>query len=338
MANKKNLQAAGSSVFDKMFSGLEDNNEARGPATIHKDAMGGFEGIAGKNGYARINREDIVPSPYNEGLHMGDMDAYVSSLRESGLIEPITVYSRDDGKYEILSGHQRFHAWCTIMGNETINAIVRPYEKDPVKRFMAHTQANVLQRNKDINFWLTRIETAGRILDEEGFSGSEAERKQKISEMLGGVSIAQLYRYQSFRGLIPELQELESQRILSVFTLYAAASLEHDMQVEVYKRVQLLLSEKQEAGDDVEVTRDEFNYIVASVKSDSDKDPGTHEKSGNGQKGLRPTYIDRVGKTYGGFLKSIGRYKTDQDKKEAAEFIRRVRTELEALERELELK
>lgn len=325
------LLAAGSNMFDKMFSGVEETS-------VREDITEGFGGSGSKNGYARINKKDIVPSPYNEGLRMGDMDTYVSSLRESGLIEPITVYHRDDGKYEILSGHQRFYAWCTIMGNETIHAIIRPYEKDPVKRFMAHTQANVLQRNKDINFWLTRIETAGRILDEEGFTGSEAERKQKISEMLGGISIAQLYRYQSFKELIPELQEMESKRLLSVFTLYAAASLDHDMQMEVYRRVQLLLAEKKEAGDDTEVTRDEFNYIVASVKSDSDKAADIPEKGGNSQKNTRPTYIDRVGKTYGGFLKSIGKYKTDQDKKEAAEFIRRVRAELETLERELELK
>lgn len=335
MANKKNLQAAGNSMFDKMFSNAEVDNNAQKPAADQEDK--GFGSTEGMNGYARINREDIVPSPFNEGLCMGDMDTYVSSLRESGLIEPITVYSRDDGKYEILSGHQRFHAWCTIMGNKTINAIIRPYEKDPVKRFMAHTQANVLQRNKDINFWLTRIETAGRILDEEGFTGSEAERKQKISEMLGGISIAQLYRYQSFKELIPELQEMESKRLLSVFTLYAAASLDHDMQMEVYQRVQLLLAEKKEAVDDAEVTRDEFNYIVASVKSGSDKAADVPEKGGKGQKSVRPTYIDRVGKTYDGFLKSIGKYKTDQDRKEAAEFIRRVQTELETIEKELGL-
>ena len=337
MANKKSLQAAGSSMFDRMFSGVEDKDGSYEVASSHDDGTKGFGSTGPGNGYARIDREDIVPSPFNEGLRMGDIDTYVSSLRESGLIEPITVYSRDDGKYEILSGHQRFYAWCTKMGNKTINAIIRPYEKDPVKRFMAHTQANVLQRNKDINFWLTRIETAGKILDEEGFDGSEAERKQKISEMLGGISIAQLYRYQSFRGLIPELQEMESQKILSVFTLYAAASLDHEMQKEVFRRVQLLLGEKKETGDDREITRDEFNSIVASVKSDSDKAAAVSPESGNGQKSIRTAYIDRVGKTYGGFLKSINRYKTDQDKREAAEFIRRVRTELETLEKELEL-
>ena len=155
--------------------------------------------------------------------------------------------------------------------------------------------------------------------------------------MLGGISIAQLYRYQSFRGLIPELQEMESQKILSVFTLYAAASLDHEMQKEVFRRVQLLLGEKKETGDDREITRDEFNSIVASVKSDSDKAAAVSPESGNGQKSIRTAYIDRVGKTYGGFLKSINRYKTDQDKREAAEFIRRVRTELETLEKELEL-
>ena len=137
-------------------------------------------------GYTMLNAKDIQPSPFNEGLSQENIESYVKSMQETGIIEPIVVYDLGNGKYEILSGHQRYEAWCKRLGNKTIRAVILPYEKDPVKRFTAHTEANVLTRNKDLRFWLSRINHAKQVLHESGFVGSKAEELKKISEMLNG--------------------------------------------------------------------------------------------------------------------------------------------------------
>ena len=283
------------------------------------------------SGYVMLNAEDIQPSPYNEGLSIENIESYVSSMKESGLIEPIAVYDLGNGKYEILSGHQRYEAWCKILGNKTIKAVVRPYEKDPLKRFRAHTEANVLTRNKDLRFWLSRIEHARRVLKETGFSGTKAEEYEKISELVNGLSPAQLYRYEGFKKLIPELQDFESKRCMSASTLYQAVSLDAAQQAEVAKRVRALQGTKAEDGqgvtDVIEITREEFSRIVTDVRKGKKQEPARPRK--------KSTYSERLDKLYANFLKGISRSRTQAERKEALEYIAKLRLQLDELEKEL---
>ena len=280
--------------------------------------------------YTMLNAEDILPSPFNDGLPQENISSYVKSMKETGLIEPIAVYDLGNGKYEILSGHQRYEAWCKRLGNKTIKAVILPYEKDPVKRFVAHTEANVLTRNKDIRFWLSRIRHAKQVLKDSGFTGSRAEELEKLSEMLNGVSQAQLYRYESFAKLVPQLQELESEHCMSANTLYLAVGLDKDQQIEVAKRVRALQQARAEKTperlDDSEVTREEFSRIVADVRKGEKTTISRRKKK---------TYTERVEKASAGFINAISRSRTQAERKEALECIARLRLQLDAIEKEL---
>ena len=55
-------------------------------------------------GYTMLNAKDIQPSPFNEGLSQENIESYVKSMQETGIIEPIVVYDLGNGKYEILPG------------------------------------------------------------------------------------------------------------------------------------------------------------------------------------------------------------------------------------------
>lgn len=281
-------------------------------------------------GYTMLNAKDIQPSPFNEGLSQENIESYVKSMQETGIIEPIVVYDLGNGKYEILSGHQRYEAWCKRLGNKTIRAVILPYEKDPVKRFTAHTEANVLTRNKDLRFWLSRINHAKQVLHESGFVGSKAEELKKISEMLNGISKTQLYRYESFEKLIPELQEFETKGYLSANTLYLAVSLDAKQQIEVVERVRALQRARAESNpellDDMEITREEFARIVSDVRKGKKAEPAQKKKS---------TYTERVDKAYVSFLKTISRSRTQAERKEALEYIAKLRLQLDELEKEL---
>ena len=58
-----------------------------------------------------------------------DMDQLVESIKERGVITPITLRKKEDGRYEIVSGHRRRKA-CEIAGLETIPAEVKELSKD----------------------------------------------------------------------------------------------------------------------------------------------------------------------------------------------------------------
>lgn len=281
-------------------------------------------------GYTVLNADDIRPSPYNEGLSQENIDSYVASMKESGLIEPIAVYDLGGGKYEILSGHQRYEAWCNRLGNRTIKAIVYPYEKDPVKRFKAHTEANVLTRNKDLRFWLSRIGHAKQVLHETGFTGTRAEELALISDMLHGISAPQLYRYESFTKLIPDLQEFESRGYMSANTLYLAVGLDDEQQMEVAERVRALQRAKVESSPELmgdrEVTREEFAKICRAVRKGESPDTAPRKKS---------TYTEKFDRASAGVLKIISRSRTQAERKEALECIARLQLQLDELKSQL---
>ena len=71
-----------------------------------------------------------------------DMDQLVESIKERGLITPITLRPKEDGRYEIVSGHRRKKA-CEIAGLSYVKADVREMTRDEAIVFMV--EAN-LQR------------------------------------------------------------------------------------------------------------------------------------------------------------------------------------------------
>lgn len=48
-----------------------------------------------------------------------DMDRLVESIKERGIITPATVRKKDDGRYELISGHRRKRA-CELAGLESL--------------------------------------------------------------------------------------------------------------------------------------------------------------------------------------------------------------------------
>ena len=57
------------------------------------------------------------------------MDQLVVSIKEQGLITPVTLRPKDNGRYEMVSGHRRKEA-CIRAGLTTIKADVREITQD----------------------------------------------------------------------------------------------------------------------------------------------------------------------------------------------------------------
>ena len=58
-----------------------------------------------------------------------DMDQLVESIKERGIITPVTLRQKPDGRYEIVSGHRRTKA-CELAGLSTVKAEVKELSRD----------------------------------------------------------------------------------------------------------------------------------------------------------------------------------------------------------------
>lgn len=64
-----------------------------------------------------------------------DMRALVDSIKENGILTPATVRLKEDGRYEMLSGHRRKRA-CELAGMTTLRCEIVELDKDAATIFM----------------------------------------------------------------------------------------------------------------------------------------------------------------------------------------------------------
>ncbi|SCG83678.1 Stage 0 sporulation protein J [Proteiniborus sp. DW1] len=99
------------------------------------------------SGIKEIDLSQLVPfknHPFKlyEGERLNDM---VESIKEHGIILPLIVRPTDNGKYEILSGHNRANA-ATIAGLERVPAVIKESLTDE-EAMLIVTETNLIQRS-----------------------------------------------------------------------------------------------------------------------------------------------------------------------------------------------
>ncbi len=74
----------------------------------------------------RIPADIIEPNPFQPRMTFAQeaLEELAESIRTLGLIQPITVRRKSDGKYQIISGERRFRA-CKMAGMDMIPAYIR---------------------------------------------------------------------------------------------------------------------------------------------------------------------------------------------------------------------
>ncbi|WP_147794739.1 ParB/RepB/Spo0J family partition protein [Cellulomonas sp. Y8] len=68
--------------------------------------------------------ERIVPNPENIRRELRGMDELVASVREVGILHPITVTPSAEGRFRLIDGHRRYEAACRV-GLQVIPVIAR---------------------------------------------------------------------------------------------------------------------------------------------------------------------------------------------------------------------
>ena len=107
--------------------GGEDLSQLRKPVGYINKAVVSTEGKPqDTSDVLRIPVDMIEPNPYQPRMSFDNeaLRELADSIRTFGLIQPITVRRKGDGKYQIISGERRFRA-CTKAGMDMIPAYIR---------------------------------------------------------------------------------------------------------------------------------------------------------------------------------------------------------------------
>ena len=145
-----------------------------------------------------------------------DMMQLVESVKERGIITPVTLRPKEDGRYEIVSGHRRKKA-CELAGFETVKAEVREMSRDEAIILMVESnfqRSQILPSEKAFAYKM-RLEAmkrqAGRPSKENSVPVAQNYEGKTSRELLGeqvGESQDQVRRYIRLTNLVPEILDL----------------------------------------------------------------------------------------------------------------------------------
>lgn len=138
-----------------------------------------------------------------------DMDQLVESVKSRGIITPITLRTKEDGRYEIVSGHRRRKA-CELAGLETVPAEIKELTRDEAIILMVESnlQRSVILPSEKAFAYKMRLEAMKRQGQRTDLTSVPAAQKLTSREQLGkevGESQDQVRRYIRLTELQPTL-------------------------------------------------------------------------------------------------------------------------------------
>lgn len=106
--------------------------------------------------------DDFPDHPFQVRLDE-DMDQLVKSIKDIGLITPVTLRQKENGRYEIISGHRRRKA-CELAGFDTVKAEIRELTRDEAIILMVESnlQRSVILPSEKAFAYKMRLEAMKR--------------------------------------------------------------------------------------------------------------------------------------------------------------------------------
>ena len=149
-----------------------------------------------------------------------DMEQLVESIKRNGVMTPATVRLKEDGRYELISGHRRRKA-CELAGLETLKCEVKDLSRDEAIIIMVESnlqRSTILPSEKAFAYKM-RLEAmkrqAGRPTKDNyspmgnnlEFATSSDELAEKVGE-----SKNQIFRFIRLTELVPEILQMVDER------------------------------------------------------------------------------------------------------------------------------
>ena len=231
MAGRKSDFTLPTNTLDELFSSQEERNEAK----LSKIRDIPLEEI-----------DDFPDHPF-QVREDEDMFQLVESIKERGVITPATVRQKEDGRYELVSGHRRKKA-CELAGFETLRCEVVDLDRDEATILMVESnfqRSQILPSEKAYAYKM-RLDAmkrqAGRPRKENGATvlpHLQGKKSRQIIAAESGESHEQVRKYIRLTKLVPELLEFVDEGKMKMRPAVEVSYLDEDCQRDLVDEIDL---------------------------------------------------------------------------------------------------
>ena len=172
-----------------------------------------------------------------------DMMQLVESVKERGVITPATVRQKENGRYELVSGHRRKRA-CELAGFETLRSEIVDLNRDEATILMVESnfqRSEILPSEKAFAYKM-RLEAmkrqAGRPTKNNLVPVGQNYSREELAAQ-SGESQTQIQRYVRLTNLVPELLEFVDEGRIKMRPAVELSYLDEDCQRDVVDEIDL---------------------------------------------------------------------------------------------------
>ena len=173
-----------------------------------------------------------------------DMIQLVESVKERGVITPATVRQKEDGRYELISGHRRKRA-CELAGFEALRCEVVDLDRDAATVLMVESnyqRSQILPSEKAFAYKM-RLEAMKRQGQRSDLTlspvGTKFDRSSEAITEETGDSRNQIHRYIRLTNLVQELLNLVDEGKIKMRPAVELSYLDEDSQRAVVDEIDL---------------------------------------------------------------------------------------------------
>ena len=226
MPNEKSIEMRLPSL-DDLFSSQEERDDAKLKRIYDIDLL------------------DIDPFPDHPFKVQDDEDMMnlAESIRTNGVLTPATVRKKEDGRYELLSGHRRYRA-CQLAGLDSLRCEVVDMDRDEAIIFMVESnfqRTKILPSEKAFAYKM-RLEAMKRLPGRPSRNSVPVAQNKTSRELLGeqvGESPDQIRRYIRLTELIPELLDMVDEGEIAMRPAVELSYIPKLKQGEIWQRIEM---------------------------------------------------------------------------------------------------
>ena len=172
-----------------------------------------------------------------------DMVQLVESIKTNGVLTPAVLRQKEDGRYEIVSGHRRKRA-CELAGLTTLRSEIKDLTRDEAVVYMVESnfqRTTILPSEKAFAYKM-RFEAMKRQGKRTDLTSSPVGTKFRTDEIIAqesGDSRNQIHRYIRLTNLVPELLEYVDEGRIKMRPAVELSYLDEDSQRDVVEQIDI---------------------------------------------------------------------------------------------------
>lgn len=176
-----------------------------------------------------------------------DMLQLIESIRDRGVITPATVRQKEDGRYELISGHRRKRA-CELAGFQTLRCEVVDMSRDEATILMVESnfqRSKILPSEKAFAYKM-RLDAMKRQAGRPRKENSDpvgpnliGTRSNSLLAEETGESTSQIKRFIRLTYLVPELLEFVDQDRIKMCPAVELSYLDEDCQRDIVDEIDM---------------------------------------------------------------------------------------------------